>query len=98
MYESSAPVPIVGCESPTTPMVGMVAVPTIRSRVGFPDPPDTTTVSPTCLWSCASVTFPSTTWLGALKACPDRTGGATLAFGLAPITGTGTPSSWSAAK
>jgi hypothetical protein len=73
-------------------MEGIVAVPTMVSVVGFEPGRPTLTVSPTFLWSWANVTVPSTTWSVPAKACPERRGGPTAAFGLPPMTGTLSPS------
>ncbi len=69
-------------------MEGMVAVPTIRSRVVPPRPASTSTVSPTVLPSCASVFGPRTTWSLPSSLCPDRIGGSTGAPAFSPRTGT----------
>ena len=51
-------------------------------------------MSPTCLCSSARVAEPSTISLSASRPCPDRTGGATRACGLATMLGTNCPSTW----
>jgi hypothetical protein len=60
---TSAPVPIVGCTSPScSPMVGMVAVPTISKRSGLFDPETSTSIgSPIRLCNADNVAPPSTT-------------------------------------
>ena len=75
----SAPLPISRCSSPELPMEGMVAVPTIRSRVDAPRPASTSTVSPTFLPSCDRVCGPRTTSSLPWSACPDKIGGSTCA-------------------
>ena len=58
---TTAPVPIWRCGSPDEPMVGNVAVPTIRSGVGEPPPVSASTVSPIRLCNDVNVAGPSTT-------------------------------------
>ena len=81
----------------TTPIVGSVAVPTIRN-VCFAAPSPMVTVSPTCLPSFRSVSEPNTTsWADSIER-PSRIGGCTLAPGVTPSSGTLVPSSSSVPK
>ena len=66
-YENRAPVPMVVWKVPL-PIAGMVAVPTIRSVVGFVSPASASTVSPRCLCSCASVLRAQHYFVGLLEA------------------------------
>ncbi len=60
------------------------------ASLGLPN--DTVTYWPRCLWSCARVAAPRTTWCDPSTPCPERTGGATAAPVLDNRTGTSCPS------
>ncbi len=77
----TAPLPIWRSGLPEPPMVGSVAVPTMRRRTGRRPPVSATTVSPTCLWSAAKVAGPRTTWSADCSGCPVSGVGTTAAFG-----------------
>ena len=63
-------------------------------RSDRPPPAPTSTELPTCAPSAAIVAVPRTIWFGARNPWPLRSGGATEAFGLAPSTGYGWPSTF----
>src|SRR5277367_5005953 len=91
-----APTPMDVCNPSAIPMAGMVAIPAIVSRIGWRGYPGTywtSTVSPTRLWSWASVAWPRTISRDVASPRPETIGGATGDPGTESSVGTSTPSS-----
>ncbi len=95
--ENSTPVLIEGWTLSTPPIVGMVAVPAIRSRT-WKLPLATVTMLPTRWCSWARVAGPSTIWWLPSSPCPDRMCGPTAGWVGATMAGTVWPLTWTVGK